>query len=364
MAKARTGRTRGTGHAERAPEVIRVLTRAGRRGLTKTEIVAALGNTSHVSIQRTLNTLRDRDAQIEFVLAARRWRLSSPFPMPLEAPDDDDIVAVLLAKEILAPLLDADIVDRIGRVAEQLDEKRVARAGGAASAVAARVSATLTLGTRVKAGVLRMLLQACRRSAVRIDYDAPWKPVGQGRRWYEVEPWAVRIHDGAAYLRAWRRDVGEARTLRVAQIEAIEAFALPKLQRLARVPPPATLWGDEDPAFGIDHDRPDEAVLLIDGAVARWVHRVQWHPTQMDRWLVDGEVLERRVRYRSCRELARRIASIFDAVRGIEPAELRDEVARIVGGSSVLALPGVMQRVPEARGQREGPDRASRAADE
>jgi len=364
MAKLPTGRSRGTGHVARAPEVIRVLTRAGSRGLTKAEIVAELGTTSHVSIQRTLTTLRDRDAQIEYVRATRRWRLSSPFAMPLDAPEDDDVVAVLLAKEILAPLLDADIVERIGRVAEQLDEKRVARAGGSANAVAARVSAALTLGTRVEAGVLRTLLQACRRGVVRIDYDAPWKPVGQGRRWYEIEPWAVRIHDGAAYLRAWRRDIGEARTLRVAQIEAIQPIELPKTQSLARVPPAATLWGDEDPAFGIDRDRPDEATLLIDGAVARWVHRVQWHPTQVDRWVVEGEVLERRLRYRSARELARRVASIFDAVRSIEPETLRDEVTKIVRGGSVVALPGVIQRVPDAAVARVRPERGGRAADE
>lgn len=360
-AKSRTGRSRGTGKIERAPEVIRVLTAAGRRGMTKRQIVDELGTTTAVSIQRTLTTLRkQRDAPIEYDRDIRRWRLTSPFAMPLEAPQDDDVVAVLLAKEILAPLLDADIVERISRVAEQLDEKRIARAGGSAVAVTARVSATLTLGTRTKSGVMRTLLQACRRAAVRIDYESPWKPAGQGRRWYEIEPWAVRIHDGAAYVRAWRRDVGEARTLRVAQIEAIEAITSPGEQRLARVPR-AKLWGDDDPCFGIDRDRPGSAVVRIEGDVARWVHRVQWHPTQVDRWLVQGEVLERRLRYRSARELARRIASIFDAVRSIEPQTLRDEVARIVGGAP---LPGVIHRVPNGVVEHAWTRPGTRAADE
>jgi predicted DNA-binding transcriptional regulator YafY len=321
--------------------VLRVLTEAGSRGLTKAQIVALLEPTSDVSIQRTLDTLRDRDAKIEYRPSTRRWYLVERFALPLEAPEDDDVVAVLLAKEILASLLDAELVDRIGRVAEQLDEKRLARTQGEPTTVASRVSATLTLGTRTKPGVLRALLQSCRRDIVRIDYDAPWKAAGQGRRWYVIEPWAIRIHDGAAYLRAWRRDVGEPRTLRVAQIEAVEIVAgAPS----ARVPPAASLWGDEDPAYGIDHDRPGEAVLRIHGAVARWLHRVQWHPSQVDRWIVVGETLERRLRYRSCRELARRIASVHDAVGSIEPAELREEVERIVRGREVLPA-AAMQRV-------------------
>jgi len=94
------------------------------------------------------------------------------------------------------------------------------------------------------------------------------------------------------------------------------------------------------------------------------VHRVQWHPTQVDRWVVEGEVLERRLRYRSARELARRVASIFDAVRSIEPETLRDEVTKIVRGGSVVALPGVIQRVPDAAVARVRPERGGRAADE
>jgi hypothetical protein len=41
-------------------------------------------------------------------------------------------------------------------------------------------------------------------------------------------------------------------------------------------------------------------------------------------------VLERRLAYRSCRELARRIVSVIDGVVGVEPAELRDEVGRLL----------------------------------
>lgn len=342
--------------------MIRVLTEAGARGLTKAEIVAQLGRTSAVSIQRTLDWLRnERDAQVVFDRASRRWRLTRPFAMPLEAPEDTDVVAVLLAKEILAPLVDADMLARLTRVAEDLDEKRRARAGESVRPVTARVSATLTLGTPLKAGVLRTLLQACRRSAVRIDYDAPWKPAGQGRSTREIEPWAVRVHDGAAYVRAWSRDVGAARTLRIAQIQHIEPLEVPA-DELARVPALADVWGADDPAFGIDRDRPGEAVIRIEGAIARWVHPVRWHPGQVDRWIVEGKVLERRLRYRSCRELARRVVSIYDGVVRIEPAALRDEVLRIVRGPDIL--PAVIHRRVDAARRHDATDLVGHAADE
>jgi predicted DNA-binding transcriptional regulator YafY len=362
MAKASTRRSRGSGHAERTPEVIRLLTEAGPRGLTKAEIVAKLGRTSAVSVQRTLNYLRnERDAHVTFDRSTKCWRLTRPFAMPLEAPEDSDVVAVLLAKEILAPLVDADMLARLTRVAEDLDEKRRARAGKAVRPVTARVSATLTLGTPLKTGVLRTLLQACRRSAVRIDYDAPWKPLGQGRSSREIEPWAIRIHDGAAYVRAWSREARAPRTLRVAQIDDIELLDVPPAE-LARVPSAAEVWGEDDPAFGIDRDRPGEAVLQIEGPVARWLHRVVWHPGQVDRWLVEGKVLERRLRYRSCRELARRVASIYDGVVRIEPEALRDEVMRIARGSELP--PAVMQRRLDATPGPAAPHPVGHAADE
>lgn len=335
---------RGLGQAALEPAVLRVLTDAGNGGVTKSEIVAAIGSTSAVSVQRALVRLRERDAPIECVGADRRWRLAAPFAMPLEEPQSEDVIAVLLARAILTPFADADLVSRLDRIAEQLDERARERDGGGGLPASACVSAALTLGTPVRPGVLRALLTACRRRVVRILYASPWRDGAQGR-WYEIEPWALRVHDGAAYLRAWRRDQAGPRTFRVAQIDALEEVRLGDGERLVPVPATAGVWGDGDPAFGIDRDRAAVAVVRLHGALARWVSRVQWHPTQADRWIEPGELLERRVAYRSCRELARRIASVFDGVRSIEPAALRDEVAAIVSGARAVVLPPPKHRV-------------------
>jgi len=324
--------------------VLGALRDAGEGGLTKQEIVSKIGNTSSVSVQRALKDLREQhDAQIEYLRQHQRWRLTAPFGMPLQAPECEDLVAVLIAQAILEPLADADLLGRVQRLAEDLDERARRRASSERLPSPASVSATLTLGTPVDAGILSKLLTHCRRSVLRIEYVSPWKPRSAGRRSYTIEPWSLRVHDGVAYLRAWGRDAGAPRTFRVAQIETIEPC--PEKPNQA-VPRSHQIWGDEHPAFGIDHDRPGTAIVRLRGAVARWVARVQWHRGQSDRWIEDDELLERTVAYRSCRELARRLASVLDAIESIEPAELRMEVERITRVASVeRELPGVRHRV-------------------
>ncbi len=356
----RGGRRRGLRRAVLEPAVLRVVTDAGERGLTKAAIVAvirgALGTTSAVSIQRALTRLRDEhDAPIAYV--AGRWRLRTPFTMPLESPEAQDVVAVLLARAILEPLGDAEMLGRVDRLVEQLDARVRARVGAAGLPPGGALSSTLTLGTTAAPGVLRALLDACRRRALRIAYASPWKPANTPPVWVDIEPWALRVHDGAAYLRAWRRDTASARTYRVAHIDAIDPC--PHELEAALVPVAAEIWGEADPAYGIDLDRPATAVVVLHGAVARWVHRVRWHPGQRDRWLLPGEILERTVAYRSARELARRIASVFDGVRTIEPAALRDAVAAILRGHTDALSPAVFHRVVPARARARIADHAA-----
>ena len=55
----------------------------------------------------------------------------------------------------------------------------------------------------------------------------------------------------------------------------------------------------------------------------------QWHPAQIDTWLPNSDRLRRVVPYRSCRELARRLASLGDGLDAISPPELESEVLAI-----------------------------------
>lgn len=305
--------------------------------MRKTELVEAIGNTSGPTVQRALNDLRDQhDAAIEYDPQTQLWRLRDRgFTLPLEAPEPSDLLAVLLAEALLQPLADGELRTRLRRLAEEIDDRirRLARAeareGSGAETTPARdgsgprpaISSTLSMGTVIDTRRFQEVLEALRVGVLRIRYYTPWDDRHDA---YTIEPWAVRIHDGVPYLRAWCREVEGARTFRLAHLQ--EATRVEEDEPRAKVPGPRRLWSEGDPAYGIDHDRPGVAKIRVRAPIARWLEPVIWHPSQRDQWLEPRTLLERRVPYRSCRELARRLLMIIDAVECIEPPELRKQV--------------------------------------
>lgn len=287
-------------------------------GMTKRELVAAIGNTSLPTVQRAFDELRDRWGAT-LTNSAGRWRLKERMPLPLLAPEANDVLAVMVAAASIDPLLDDQLRARLVALIEQLDDRRrEVNAGGRVPTRAIRAS--LTLGTRIGEDVMRVLLEAARRGVVRIRYHSPWSNAIVD---HVVEPWELQIHDGTVYLRAWCRRSSGPRTFRLAQVREVERLA----EEPEHEPPPSEhAWAAGNPAYGIDEDRPATAVVLVGGAVARWLFPVMWSPAQRDRWIEPDELLERVVPYRSCREMARRVLSILDAVISIEPPALREEV--------------------------------------
>ena len=134
------------------------------------------------------------------------------------------------------------------------------------------------------------------------------------------------------YLRAFSRAAQAPRTFKVVQIE--QALPVASTVFTGARPPADELWGSHD-GVGMDDDRPDTAVVRIGGPYARWIARERWHTSQRDTWSPDGTVLERRVEYRSCREFARRLLSLGDALLEVAPAALHDEV--VAHSKAVLA---------------------------
>jgi predicted DNA-binding transcriptional regulator YafY len=304
-----------------AHDLLRALRGAGKEGSSKRRLAAKVGR-SEMTVQRALMWLREHhDAPIRFSRASMAWSLEDPeFTLPLGDPDADDLLAVVVAAAMLSPLADEGLQARVNRLVEQMDA-RVRASGGGGTIRRGAITTTATLASPIDPLVASKLLSACRRAVLEIHYYSPWTD-REDR--HEIEPWQARFHDAVLYLRAYCRDLGEARTFRVAGIRS--ARVLTGERPRAEVPPGDDLWGTGDPTYGIDRDRPDTAVLRIRGAVARWVATLQWHPSQQDRWLVPGEVLERRVAYASCREFARRVMMLLDAVESMEPAALREQV--------------------------------------
>lgn len=307
------------------------LEHAATNGLTKQELLASIGpsKTSLQTIQRALADLRDDyDAQLTCSGADRRWRLESPLAMPLDDPDDEDLLAVLAAQAVFEPLALPRLCKRIDRLVEQLDERVRRRASPSELPTRKAFTASLTLGTQIDALLLGRLVVACRRKRVRIYYASPWQPPASAGTWRTIEPWALRMHDGALYLRAWAEDPRGALTFRLADIQKVEDVE-DRATPASRHSPPADVWGEESHAFGIDRDRPGVAVILLRGAIARWIAPIKWHPCEQDVWLEPGDLPQRTIPYRSCRELARRLVSVIDGIESIEPKELHEEVVAL-----------------------------------
>lgn len=269
--------------------------------------------------------------EVYFDRSSRTWRLGeAALAYSLDRPEVDDLNAVLIARTILGGLLDRSMAERLDRLAEQIDDRLGPDQPRTQRVPAGAVTASLTLGTPIEPGRLRLILAALGRQVLAIDYGGTWNP---GLQSATFEPWHLRIHDGSLYLRGyWREKLGP-RTLRVAKFERVEVIdgARPEQTR----PHHDQLWGTGDPALGIDHHFPGEARIVVEGGLARWIAPMLWHPYQRDRWLVSNECLERRVKYRSRREMARRLLGILDGLREVEPAELKHELVDLLRRSTL-----------------------------
>lgn len=295
--------------------------RVHQGGETKAELVTKIAGTSAPTMQRVLKEL-EADGTIERDLTDNRWRLvDRNFRLSLDAPDATDLQAVMVAEAILGALVNEDLRTRLRSLAEQIDA-RVRERGVRPTQPATPIEVTMTSATRVDQTVLTRLLKAVRRETVMLEYTSPWSDERKRRL---IEPWQLRLHDGAWYVRGWDRDASAPRTFRLVNAQRVTTVphaGPPK----ALVPPRDQIWSEGDPAFGIDHDRPGTAVLVIAAPVSRWVAPIFWSPAQRDEWV--GDTLHRTVPYESCRELARTVRTVADALLLVEPDELREEVFR------------------------------------
>ncbi len=177
---------------------------------------------------------------------------------------------------------------------------------------------------------------------------------------HTVEPWQVWIHNGIIYLRGYSRTRNDTRTFGLASVESVEVLenASPKQ------PIPSDVWESRDPRYGVDNDRPGEATLRFRGHGARIMATARWHPAQRDTWVTQGELLERRLPYNSCRELARRIASVVDGVDSVGPHELRAEVLKLLRAGLETLEPSATAATPDLAPHAPGRSRKGRGKGE
>ena len=317
----------------RASESVRRVGREALRLLRSQDVVSPQDvvvrtKTSRPTVKRAFEWLRDQGADVRYLPPRRAWSLANKdFARPLAEPTVDDLLAALIATGLLAELGQESAAKR----ARALFDELAARVEGAKSSTLRPTSLRVTQTTSLVANpeLMLRLLRAARRSVVRIKSVSAWTGASSS---HEFEPWQAWIHDGVPYVRGFSTTRGAPRTFALANIGSAEV--VPGVRPGARIPDDP--WAGEDPRYGVDNDRPGTAVIRLRGAVARWVASLRWHPRQKDTWLVPNDLLERRLDYRSCRELARRIVGLGDGLEAVEPVELGKAVAALAASASAV----------------------------
>lgn len=234
-------------------------------------------------------------------------------------PSPTDLTPLVLGAALLEPFVDdrtrGRVQGAIGAISRELDTT------DASSTPIGTVRSSVTMRSTGDPAVLRKVIETAQRGVLRISYFAPW---GNKYDQHVIEPWQIRLVDGAVYLRAYSRTRREPRTFHLSFVSS--CVVLPRDKPRQPCPPAAEMWGDPNTGFGIDEHHPGVAVVRLRGAVARWLSRIEWDPAQTDALSADGEVLVRSVPYRSRREFARKLLSYADAITSIEPEDLRNEV--------------------------------------
>lgn len=281
--------------------------------------VARRAGTSEVTAKRALEWLRDVGADIRYHAADRGWRLHSPFALPYLDPVIEDLQAAMTAAGLLEALGLREAATRAWAAFGELDVKLNHGARGRL-----RRGALAVFQTSAMLGDPRWvldLLRAARRQVVRVVYCSPWR--GDVVE-HVFEPWQVVLHDGVLYVRGYSRTRKGIRTFNLAHVRRL--WAVPGLATA----PVQQLGAGDDLRLGIDEDRPGVAALRFRGGAARWVAGLRWHPAQRDEWDEADVVLRRTIPYRSCRELARRLATVADGLVEVEPPALADELEQLL----------------------------------
>jgi hypothetical protein len=100
------------------------LERAGEQGLSRSELALLIPNTSPRSIQRAVEDLRaNHNAKLTCFGRLHRYRLDAALPLPLHAPDGEDLVAFIYLLGLAKPILSPAAYERIEAAVEELDAR-------------------------------------------------------------------------------------------------------------------------------------------------------------------------------------------------------------------------------------------------
>lgn len=288
---------------------------------------------SRATLKRDLAHLRDRlNAPIVFDRDAGGYRydkhaVGPRFQLPGLWFSADEILALLTMHQMLEGL---DAGGLLGPHVKPLTD-RLVRALGSEEAPAREVLRRVKLlpaqQRRVALKWFELVGKALMtRRRLQIDYYTRQRDERSRR---EISPQRLVHYRGNWYLDAWCHKSEGVRMFALDSIESARLLdAKAKEVSLKQV--------DEETArgYGIYRGtRLDWATLVFSAEAARWVRAEVWHERQQGRALPDGRY-ELRVPYADSRELEMDILRHGENVEVVEPASLRETIARRLARAS------------------------------
>jgi predicted DNA-binding transcriptional regulator YafY len=150
---------------------------------------------------------------------------------------------------------------------------------------------------------------------------------------YLLDPYRLVYYHGGLYLYARAHEHGEVRTFAVERVERIEV-----LETTFEVPKDFNVSEYARGAFGIAGGKAEDVVLDVDAGVAAYVRERVWHESQTVEERADGGLVLR-MKVTPGFELKSWVKSFLPHVRVVEPASLRQEIARELDAARPLFLP-------------------------
>jgi len=172
--------------------------------------------------------------------------------------------------------------------------------------------------------VLRLVESILRRWRVRICYASPARPEPHD---FEFDPYRLLVAPDGLYCVGRTPEYGQVIMLAVDRIRAVSV-----LEARFEVDPSSDLEKLSRDAFGVVWEEPMTVVVRFSAEQAPYVKERVWHPSQAFRELAGGGV-EMTFRAGGEFEIVRWILGWGDAAEVVEPAELRERVAEVLGSA-------------------------------
>ena len=241
------------------------------------------------------------------------------YRLPLLQPRQEEMLAILLARNLLAATAGGLISREIDRFGRRLLTATTPM-GLSPESIAACFSAQWHGHSPADEPIFRTVTTALlEHRLLRFDYASPLADDDTLHR--QAEPHHLQHYLGSWVLLAWCRLRREWRKFFLARMGAVtsgESFT----------PRPRAEWqGLIDAAFGIFQGGEERRVVLrFPPSRARWIREQTWHEREEKRPLADGG-LELCLPVTDLREIKLKVLQFGAEVEVVEPAELRELVA-------------------------------------